>query len=571
MKTLTIASNPVVAKLIDADRKVKLMVSEWISYQVEAANFMPKASTRTGWDGRSTFFKFKTSSFPAGFVPKIIRNLERHGYRVAHIQKDAPLPLGPEDPVVDGFPEDPRYDYQRETVRRLVRHRRMVAQIATGGGKSRVARLAYARIGRPTLFVTTRSVLMYQMKDNFEEMLKQRVGVMGDGQWSPCKGFNVAMVQTLAQRLEVKTIESEMESHVERERNAEMREMEKLKSKLAKRGASAKERVAAIHKLQDELAAKRRPDADVAAEIADKVKEHNERRELTKRILSKFELVILEEAHEAGGNSYYSVMNACVNAHYRLALTGTPFMRADAEDNLRLMGCVGPVGIKVTEKELIDKGILARPIFMFAPTVRPKKLFKTTPYSKAYISGIVDNDWRNGQTVSHCVSMAEYGLTTMVLVQRKAHGEELLKRLKKAGLKAEFIYGDNKQDERNAALARLGNNEIDVLLGTNIMDVGVDVPSVGSVVKAGGGKAEVADRQRIGRGLRAKKSGPNVCFVLDFRDEHNDHLRSHAMARRAIVNNTPGFAENVLGNGQSFDLESLGFKKVRSLHGSSKR
>ena len=43
-----------------------------------------------------------------------------------------------------------------------------------------------------------------------------------------------------------------------------------------------------------------------------------------------------------------------------------------------------------------------------------------------------------------------------------------------------------------------------------ILDVGVDVPSVGCIILAGGGKAEVANRQRIGRGLRAKKLGPNI-------------------------------------------------------------
>ncbi|MBH8434009.1 hypothetical protein I8Q59_09430, partial [Acinetobacter baumannii] len=44
----------------------------------------------------------------------------------------------------------------------------------------------------------------------------------------------------------------------------------------------------------------------------------------------------------------------------------------------------------------------------------------------------------------------------------------------------------------------------------DLLDGGVDVPAVGLIILAGGGKAEVALRQRIGRGLRAKKFGPNV-------------------------------------------------------------
>ena len=87
----------------------------------------------------------------------------------------------------------------------------------------------------------------------------------------------------------------------------------------------------------------------------------------------------------------------------------------------------------------------------------------------------------------------------------------------------------------------------------------MDVPAVGLIVFAGGGKAEVALRQRIGRGLRAKKSGPNAAFVLDFADDYNNHLKMHYMTRRAIVEGTPGFAENIVND---FDYAGIGFNKI---------
>lgn len=94
------------------------------------------------------------------------------------------------------------------------------------------------------------------------------------------------------------------------------------------------------------------------------------------------------------------------------------------------------------------------------------------------------------------------------------------------------------------------------LIGTTILDVGVDVPAVGMIVLAGGGKAEVALRQRIGRGLRAKKSGPNVALIVDFDDPHNNYIKSHAAQRLSIIKETEGFGENVvLGD---FDFEALG-------------
>jgi len=169
------------------------------------------------------------------------------------------------------------------------------------------------------------------------------------------------------------------------------------------------------------------------------------------------------------------------------------------------------------------------------------------------------NVGRNMQIVSEVAEGKRHGLTAIVLVQRTQHGEILKKLIEAAGMKVEFIQGENDQHARQAALDKLGSGKIDVLIGTTILDVGVDVPSVGMVVLAGGGKAEVATRQRIGRGLRAKKSGPNVCFVVDFHDGWNNHTSSHSRERQRIIESTPGFVENIVLH---FDYEGLGLRRV---------
>lgn len=375
--------------------------------------------------------------------------------------------------------------------------------ITHNSGKSRVAKLAYARIGRMTLFLTTRSILMHQMKDAFEADMGIKVGVLGDGEWSPRKGMNVGMVQTLMARL----------------------------------------------KDPDERATKAEKEAQRVLQ------------EKTRQLLAMFELVILEEAHEAGGNSYFEIMNHCTAAHYRLALTGTPFMRDDEEDNMRLQAVAGPVAIKVTEQELIQKGILAKPYFKIIRLKEiPDRLKRTTPWQRAYKYGVVENQHRNLAIVREVVAGYKRGLTAMVLVQQTAHGDILRAALTKAGLRVSYIRGENDQDERKREIGRLKNNEIDVLIGTNILDVGVDVPAVGMVVLGGGGKAEVALRQRIGRGLRAKKFGPNVCFVVDFHDDGNQYMKEHAKQRFAIISGTPGFAEGILPEGADFPFDELGLK-----------
>jgi superfamily II DNA or RNA helicase len=376
--------------------------------------------------------------------------------------------------------------------------------------------LIIERYRRMTLFLTTRGVLMYQMKESCEAA-GMKVGVVGDGIFNPVRGLNVCMVQTLVARLKETTLAAE--------RGA-------LVAQMAKKGSID---VAALNKqAQEQFEAKVRDRARIL------------------KLLEMFEVVIGEEAHEAGGESYFEILRHCKNASIRVALTATPFMRDDAEDNMRLMAAFGPILIDVSEKTLIDRGILAEPFFKYVKYTAHPKLRRTSPWQRAYQLGIQECPDRNAQIVAHARQAVEHGLPVMILVQRTEHGKHLKEMLEPIG-KTVFIRGESNQNTRRDALNKLEDGRIKILIGTVILDVGVDVPAVGMVILAGGGKAEVALRQRIGRGLRAKKNGPNVCFVVDFDDDMNSHLRDHAKQRRAIVESTEGFAERILAPGQDFN------------------
>src|SRR5207253_11215507 len=126
------------------------------------------------------------------------------------VRRPLPAPLGPENPIVDSFGNDAlRYDFQLKALRQVEKHGRGIIQIATGGGKSKIARLITARYRRPTLFLTTRGVLMYQMKKQLEKDCGFNVGVLGDGVWTPVRGVNVGMVQTFVAALKVPSYDAE--------------------------------------------------------------------------------------------------------------------------------------------------------------------------------------------------------------------------------------------------------------------------------------------------------------------------------------------------------------------------
>lgn len=559
MTTIQIAHNAVTAKLIGADREAKLEVQRVLSYTVDGFEHMSAFKGR-GWDGKSSFLSFTEGTFPRGFVQLVKQHLTKCGYTVQIVRKPLPEPLGPEMPEVDSFGYDPRYDYQPEVMQKLVRHGQIIARVATGGGKSRIAKLCTARIRRPTLFLTTRGVLMYQMARSFEQ-LGEPVTIIGDGQVTlKPERITCAMVQTLASWLEEITVEGEMSRELKLQQDREDREVEKLTKSLRTQKAKSSDLALQVQALRKAQEAGRPSDEALIEKIKAKVERQAARRREMIKVLESFEFVILEEAHEVSGSSFFEIMRHCKNAHYRLALTATPFMKDSEESNMRLMASSGPIAVVVSEKTLIDRGILAKPYFKFIDIKeRPPKLFRTTPWPRAYDEGVTGNELRNKMVTAEAMRAVRYGLPVMVLVQHKEHGRVLCEMMSKAGLRAKYIFGESDQKERDAALASLRDGEIDVLIGSTILDVGVDVPAVGMVILAGGGKAEVAIRQRIGRGLREKKNGmPNVAFIIDFTDPHNTHLRGHYLQRRAIIESTPGFAENIV---QDFDYIGLGFMR----------
>ncbi|NKX37349.1 DEAD/DEAH box helicase family protein [Rhodobacteraceae bacterium R_SAG4] len=515
MATVQIARNATMAKLVNPDRSIISLVNNLLSYTADQG---------VGWSGKSSFYDVNTQTFPAGFVYVVQEELQKAGHLVQLVQKPLPTPLGPESPIVDEFGnDDPRYDYQLKALRQVEKHGAGIIRVATGGGKSKIAKLIMKRFQRMTLFLTTRGILLYQMDDQLKA-LAEETGIIGDGQMSFVRSVNLGMVQTLVAALQETSVDAERRALVKSLHGSKKREAEAAK---------------ATHE-------------QLTVAATESYERKTKRRNAIIRFLSMVEVVIGEEAHEAGGNSYYEILRHCTKAHIRVALTATPFMRSSAEDNMRLMAAFGPVLIDIPEKLLIDRGILAKPYFRFRNALPSNNLHRTSPFERAYKLGYIENDNLMRDMLADALKAKRYNLPTLTLVLRKAHGERIKEVYEANGLRTVFLRGENDQAERKRYLSMLVKGEIDVIIGTTILDVGVDCPAVGLVQLGGGGKAEVALRQRIGRGLRAKKIGPNIAFIADYSCNSNHTLWEHAKQRENIVRLTPGFVEGMIEEDEDF-------------------
>lgn len=261
--------------------------------------------------------------------------------------------------------------------------------------------------------------------------------------------------------------------------------------------------------------------------------------EVMKSLLSQFKLLIIDEAHRSGSKTFHETASLCTGASLRCALTATPFMKGNEEEDFYLEGIAGNVIANVSAGELIGAGVLAQPYFRFIPVNTPMDR-KYTKWRDIYEFGIVKNIARNKLVVSQTMKLVEMKRKTLVIVHEVVHGKILEKVMRDMGIKASYIDGQNTYSERDRALKALQSGKVDVVVCTNVFDEGVDVGEIGAVVLAAGCKSAPALFQRTGRAIRKKEDG-NYAIIIDFLDLQHPKLLEHSVKRYNLVKNEPGF------------------------------
>lgn len=116
--------------------------------------------------------------------------------------------------------------------------------------------------------------------------------------------------------------------------------------------------------------------------------------------------------------------------------------------------------------------------------------------------------------------LAEYGAQgAIVFVRTRARAESLAGRLARAGTPVETIHSDRTQNQRDRALERFRAGEVGVLVATDVLARGIDVPGVGLVVNYDLPQQAQDYVHRIGRTGRAGAAGLAVTLATPEDDE----------------------------------------------------
>jgi superfamily II DNA or RNA helicase len=252
----------------------------------------------------------------------------------------------------------------------------------------------------------------------------------------------------------------------------------------------------------------------------------------TMRLLDRTLGLLVDECHTLPADSFLRVANAIPNAYFRVGQSGTPLARGDRKSSYAI-GALGPIIYKVSSEKLVEEGVLSRAKVRMVKCVQAENPSPT--FQGVYGACVVRSPRRNA-LITELAKRAEK--PGMLFVKEIAHGKAVVKLLERAGLKAEFVWGDHSVDWRKSHIKRLVQGHFDILVCSVVFQTGIDVPELRSIINAGAQKSVIATLQRAGRGMRIERDrSGNVIkdsFELwDVLDEGNEWLEKHAKMRKA--------------------------------------
>lgn len=453
-------------------------LGKFLSFKYIGAEFTPAFKAHR-WDGCEYLLSNKLV-FMTGLLDKVISFYKMNEREINIIDKRQKFVPGKEIDISAGLKKLNLipHDYQIAASELAAINCRTIFNHPTGSGKSLTAALIVAKLGKLTTVYVISKSLLHQFYEFFYELFGDRIGIIGDG---ICKvsEINIVSIQTAGRALGLK-----------------------------------------------------KKDVIVEDTSTEKFDEND-----TEKILSALKAAkihIFDEAHICATVTIRKIYKI-IDIEKIIGMSGT-FCRDDGAD-LLLEGIVGNVSHDVSASELIKRNILAKPFIKFK-YVKGYAHFKDS-YPTVYSNHIVNNEYRNNIIISEAEILLEKGYQILILFKTIAHGKILKKMFDKKKIDCEFLTGTDKELVRDEVKQNMLSGKSNLLVASQIFDIGIDIKTISALILAGSGKSFVKTKQRIGRCLRDGKNKP-FAAVVEFYDDVK-YLKKHAQTRREIYETEPEF------------------------------
>lgn len=279
------------------------------------------------------------------------------------------------------------------------------------------------------------------------------------------------------------------------------------------------------------------------------------------KLFREHQLLMADEAHHLTAKTWSDLFKES-NASLRFGFSGT-IPEPDTFKGMQVMASGGRILIDVSNAELIEAGVSAMPnVTMFTrdwtnlfkgfyqqclsdyAAAHGGNLFRgggrwVSPFLKmqffreyqqqSFAKGITFNEQRNRDIVKKTIERKDR--QCLLITERIDHGNNLANLFKEAGHRAVFIHGE--AVNRHRALDDFRAGRLMTLITSQILDEGVDIAGIRTLIMAGVMKCKRALLQRTGRGLRKKTEGPNELEIIDYMDWGNKYLERYSAERKA--------------------------------------
>jgi len=262
-----------------------------------------------------------------------------------------------------------------------------------------------------------------------------------------------------------------------------------------------------------------------------------------KEYFHQFDFIIGDEAHLFKAQSLVSILANCINASYRIGLTGT--LDGTKTHKLVLEGLFGLVEKVITTKELMDNKQIAD--FKIKCLILKHEeeicaLMKGKTYQEE-IEYIILNEARNIFIKNLVVSLS--GNTLLLYQYVDKHGKilyDMISNTKNIGeRKVFFVYGKTDTETREE-VRRITEKENDAIIVASYgtFSTGINIRNLHNIVFASPSKSRVRNLQSIGRGLRIGDNKTEA-VLYDIADDmrfkkHMNFTLKHFIERTKIYN-----------------------------------
>lgn len=460
---------------VNCDNSVAWELRDAFAFQAPNYRFHPKFKQGL-WDGFIRMFNAKTKLIYKGLASRVIEWAEERGYTVEYENStyDTPFSINEAKEFVDALnPKHSARDYQLDGFVHCIRSKRKIILSPTGSGKSLLQYMLF----------------MYLMKQGKRGLLIVPRAALVEQMYSDFEDYSSKNNKDMSKYCHM--IYSGKEKHVD-----------------------APLIISTWQSLQN----------------------------MSDDFFKKFDYVIVDEVHGAIQNTksmkvLTTIVSNCVNAEYRIGVTGTLPEGPDVDYTLK--GLFGDVYRVISSKQLMERKQLAdltiKCLVLKYPTEHCK--YVSSCNYKTEIDYIISNDERNRFIRNLALSLD--GNTIVFFNYVEKHGKilyDMIKEKAKDDRKVFYIHGGTGVEDREKIRKIVESEQSAIIIGSvGVLSTGTNIVALDNVIFTSPSKSKVRNLQSIGRGLRVSQSKQSAT-LFDIVDDlsykkHQNYTLKHFMER----------------------------------------